>query len=138
MVGDKAILRSEIEENVKMWLANGQKFEGDPYCVVGEELAVQQLFLHQAMLDSVEVNDSYVMQSVDMKIEEYIQGIGSREKMEEYFRKSSTEIREEMMIGVRNQMIIQQMQSKLTENIHPTPAEVPVIHKGKYRHFKFI
>ena len=44
--------------------------------------------------------------------------------MEEYFRKTSTEIREEMMTGVRNQMIIQQMQSKLTEKIAPTPAEV--------------
>ena len=63
VVGDKAILRSEIEENVKHWIANGQKFEGDPYCVVGEELAVQQLFLHQAALDSVEVNESFVMQS---------------------------------------------------------------------------
>jgi peptidyl-prolyl cis-trans isomerase SurA len=44
--------------------------------------------------------------------------------MEEYFRKTSSEIREEMMTMVRNQMIIQQMQSKLTENIQPTPAEV--------------
>jgi peptidyl-prolyl cis-trans isomerase SurA len=44
--------------------------------------------------------------------------------MEEYFRKSSSEIREEMMTMVRNQMIIQQMQSKLTEGISPTPAEV--------------
>jgi peptidyl-prolyl cis-trans isomerase SurA len=44
--------------------------------------------------------------------------------MEEYFRKTSTEIREEMMTMVRNQMIIQQMQSKLTEKINPTPAEV--------------
>jgi peptidyl-prolyl cis-trans isomerase SurA len=54
----------------------------------------------------------------------YISQIGSKEKMEEYFRKSSSEIREEMMTMVRNQMIIQQMQSKLTENISPTPAEV--------------
>jgi peptidyl-prolyl cis-trans isomerase SurA len=44
--------------------------------------------------------------------------------MEEYFRKTSSEIREEMMTSVRNQMIIQQMQSKLTEKIDPTPAEV--------------
>ena len=58
VVGDKAILRSEIEEAVQMWMANDMKFNGDPYCVVGEELAVQQLFLHQAELDSVEVNDS--------------------------------------------------------------------------------
>ena len=44
--------------------------------------------------------------------------------MEEYFRKTSSEIREEMMTSVRNQMIIQQMQSKLTADIKPTPAEI--------------
>ena len=54
----------------------------------------------------------------------YISQIGSKEKMEEYFRKTSSEIREEMMTMVRNQMIIQQMQAKLTENINPTPAEI--------------
>jgi peptidyl-prolyl cis-trans isomerase SurA len=44
--------------------------------------------------------------------------------MEEYFRKTSSEIREEMMTMARNQMIIQQMQAKLTENISSTPAEI--------------
>ena len=44
--------------------------------------------------------------------------------MEEYFRKTSSEIREELMNTIRNQMIIQQMQNKLTENIKPTPAEI--------------
>ena len=55
VVGDKAILRSDIENTMKYWIMNGQKFYGDPYTVVGEDLAVQQLFLHQAALDSVEV-----------------------------------------------------------------------------------
>ena len=59
-----------------------------------------------------------------MRMNYYISQIGSKEKMEEYFRKTSSEIREEMMTSVRNQMIIQQMQSKLTEDIQPTPAEV--------------
>ena len=48
VVGDKAILRSDIEESIRYWLSTGRKFEGDPYCVVGEDLAIQQLFLHQA------------------------------------------------------------------------------------------
>ena len=47
VVGDKAILRSDIEEAIQYWLSNDRKFESDPYCVVGEDLAVQQLFLQQ-------------------------------------------------------------------------------------------
>jgi len=124
VVGDEAILRSEVEEERLRAQYEGQQIKGDPYCVIPEQLAIQKLFLHQAEIDSVEANESSVSHQVDMRINYYINQIGSKEKMEEYFRKTSTEIREEMMTTVRNQMIIQQMQSKLTEKIKPTPADI--------------
>ncbi len=124
IVGDEAILRSEVEEERLRAQYEGTQIPGDPYCVIPEQLAVQKLFLHQAELDSIEANESSVSHQVDMRLNYYINQIGSKEKMEEYFRKTTTEIREEMMTTVRNQMIIQQMQSKLTQNIKPTPAEI--------------
>jgi peptidyl-prolyl cis-trans isomerase SurA len=129
-VGDEAILRSEVEDERLRAQYEGTPIAGDPYCVIPEQLAVQKLFLHQAELDSIEVSESTVSAQVDMRINYYISQIGSKEKMEEYFRKTSSEIREEMMTSVRNQMIIQQMQSKLTENIAPTPAEVRRFYNG--------
>ena len=124
IVGEEAILRSEVEEERLRAQYEGQPIPGDPYCVIPEQLAIQKLFLHQAELDSIEANESSISSQVDMRMNYYISQIGSKEKMEEYFRKTSSEIREEMMTSVRNQMIIQQMQSKLTEGIQPTPAEV--------------
>lgn len=124
IVGEEAILRSEVEEERLRAQYEGTPISGDPYCVIPEQLAIQKLFLHQAELDSIVVNESSVSSQVDMRMDYYISQIGSKEKMEEYFNKTSSEIREEMMTGVRNQMTIQQMQSKLTENIAPTPAEV--------------
>ena len=124
VVGDEAILRSEVEEERLRAQYEGQPIHGDPYCVIPEQLAIQKLFLHQAELDSVEANESSVSHQVDMRLNYYINQIGSKEKMEEYFRKTSSEIREEMMTTVRNQMIIQQMQAKLTQDIKPTPAEI--------------
>ena len=124
VVGDEAILRSEVEEERLRAQYEGQQISGDPYCVIPEQLAIQKLFLHQAIIDSVEANESSVSHQVDMRLNYYINQIGSKEKMEEYFRKSSSDIREEMMTTVRNQMIIQQMQAKLTENIKPTPADI--------------
>lgn len=124
IVGDDAILRSEVEEERLRAQYEGQPIPGDPYCVIPEQLAVQKLFLHQAELDSVEVSESTVSHQVDMRMNYYISQIGSKEKMEEYFRKPSSEIREEMMKSVRNQMTIQQMQQKLTSHIKPTPAEI--------------
>ena len=124
VVGDEAILRSEVEEERLRAQYEGTPIPGDPYCVIPEQLAVQKLFLHQAIIDSVEANESSVSHQVDMRMNYYINQIGSKEKMEEYFRKTSSEIREEMMTAVRNQMIIQQMQQKLTADIKPTPAEI--------------
>ena len=124
VVGDEAILRSEVEEERLRAQYEGQTINGDPYCVIPEQLAVQKLFLHQAIIDSVEANESSVSHQVDMRMNYYINQIGSKEKMEEYFRKTSSEIREEMMTTVRNQMIIQQMQQKLTADIKPTPSDI--------------
>ncbi|MBR3408972.1 MAG: peptidylprolyl isomerase [Paludibacteraceae bacterium] len=129
IVGDEAILRSEVEEERLRAEYEGQELKGDPYCIIPEQIAIQKLFLHQAELDSITVNESTVSHQVDMRINYYISQIGSKEKMEEYFRKTMSEIREEMMTAVRNQMIIQQMQSKLTENIKPTPAEIRRFYK---------
>ena len=94
IVGDEAILKSDVEEERLNAQYNGVKFEGDPYCVIPEQIAIQKLYLHQAAIDSVEVTDSEVMQQVEWQINNIIRQIGSKEKMEEYFNKTYTQIRE--------------------------------------------
>jgi len=124
IVGDEAILRSEVEEQKIRAQYEGMQFQGDPYCAIPEQIAIQKLYLHQAQLDSIEVNESTVMNNVDMRMNYFISQIGSKEKMEEYFGKNIVAIREEQREVVRDQMIIQQMQEKLVENIKSTPADV--------------
>ena len=60
VVGEEAILRSEVEEERLRAQYEGQPIAGDPYCVIPEQLAIQKLFLHQAELDSIEVSESTV------------------------------------------------------------------------------
>ena len=124
IVGDEAILRSDIEEQRLRAQYEGMEIKGDPYCVIPEQLAVQKLFLHQAELDSIEASESTVNSQVEMRMNYFMSQIGSKEKMEEYFRKPITEIREDMREMVRNQMLIQQMQQKLVGDIKATPAEI--------------
>lgn len=124
VVGDEAILKSDVEEARIYFMASGQKMEGDPYCVIPEQLAIQKLFLHQAELDSIEVTDAEVIRSVDAEIDARINQIGSREKMEEYFDKTTTQIREQLRETVRDRMLVEQVQKKLFGNIQMTPAEV--------------
>ncbi|WP_321333567.1 peptidylprolyl isomerase [uncultured Bacteroides sp.] len=124
VVGDEAILKSDVEEARMNAQYEGRKFDGDPYCVIPEELAVQKLFLHQAALDSIEVSETEVIQRVEMMTNQYIQMIGSKEKMEEYFNKTATQIRETMRENVRDGLTVQKMQQKLIGDIKVTPAEV--------------
>ena len=72
VVGDEAILKSEVEEARMSAVYEGRKFDRDPYCVIPEEIAVQKLFLHQAALDSIEVSESEVIQRVDYMTNMYI------------------------------------------------------------------
>ncbi len=124
VVGDEAILKSEVEEARLSALYEGRRFNGDPYCIIPEELAVQKLFLHQAALDSIEVSEAEVIQRVDQMTEQYIQAIGSREKLEEYFNKTSSQIREILRENARTGLTVQRMQQKLAGEVKVTPAEV--------------
>ncbi len=128
VVGDEAILKSEVEEARLSALYEGRRIDGDPYCVIPEEIAIQKLFLHQAKLDSIEVSDPEVIQRVDYMTNQWIQMLGSREKMEEYFfeqqNKTPSQIRETMRENAREGLTVQKMQQKLVGDIKVTPSEV--------------
>lgn len=124
VVGDEAILRSEVEEQRKQMLYQGQKIDGDPYAVIPEQMAIQKLFLNQAIIDSIEVSDDQVEQQVDAQMSMFIAQIGSKEKLEEYMDKSIGELRTEWRTNMKNQGIVQQMQQKLTEDISVSPSQV--------------
>jgi len=123
-VGDESILRSEVEEQKIRAQYDGTPIQGDPYCVIPEQIAIQKLYLHQASIDSLTVNESSVSNQIESRINYFISQIGSKEKMEEYFRKSTSELRESLREMIRNQQLIQQMQQKLVAHIKSTPADV--------------
>ena len=124
IVGDDAILRSEVEEQRVRMQFEGTKMEGDPNCVIPEEIAIQKLLLHQAKIDSISESPSSVSAQVDQRINYFISQIGSREKMEEYFGKTSFELREELREIVGQQMVAQRIQQKIIGDVRVTPSEV--------------
>ena len=123
-VGDEAILKSDVESERLNAQYEGRKFEGDPYCIIPEQLAIQKLFLHQAELDSIEVSEQEVLGQLERQVNWYIDQIGSKEKMEEYFNKTSTQIREMLRENIRNGLIVQRMQQQIMGDIKIVPADV--------------
>ncbi|MBO4674342.1 MAG: peptidylprolyl isomerase [Bacteroidaceae bacterium] len=124
VVGDEAILRSDVENARMEMIQMGEKWEGDPYCVIPEQLAVQKLFLHQAAIDSIEVSDADVFQQVDDDLQRQIMNAGSKEKIEEYLGKTMSQIREMMFNNYKDRMIVSDVQRNLVKGIKVTPAQV--------------
>ncbi len=125
VVGDEAILKSEVEEYRKDILMQNQRIEGDPYCFIPEQLAIHKLFLDQAKLDSIEVQQSNVNRELEYTINNYISSIGSVERLEEYFGKSIASIREDLREQIREQQLIQGgVQQKHFGNIQLAPSEI--------------
>jgi len=124
VVGDEAILKSDVEVTRLQSEADGIKFVGDPDCSIPEQIAVQKLFLHQAAIDSVEVSESEVMQGIDDQINYWVSMIGSREKLEEYRKQSITQMRQQMHDDFKNRQLIQKMKQELVKDIKVSPAQV--------------
>lgn len=124
VIGDQPIWKSEIEEAYQQLKYEPEQIQGDPYCVIPEQLALEKLYLHQADIDTVEVQDGMVAQQVDAQLNYYVNNLGSREKVEQYFHKSYPQMREQLMDMARNRSRIQQVQRNLTENITATPTQI--------------
>ncbi len=124
VVGDDAILRSEVETQRLYMQNDGYHFDGDPYCVIPEQMAVQKLFLTQAKLDSIEVNENQVIQSVDRWMSYAVNQMGSKEKLEEYYGKKFSQIKDERKDMVREQQIVEEMRRKLIGEVKLTPSEI--------------
>ena len=125
VVGDEAILKSDVESERLNAQYEGRKFDGDPYRIIPEQLAVQKLFLHQAAIDSIEVSEQEVIGQVERRTNWLIEQVGgSKEKLEEYYNKTSTQILEMLRENIRDGLTVQKMQQHIVGEIKITPAEV--------------
>ena len=124
VVGDEAILKSDVEEARLQAEQEGAKWNGDPDCVIPEQIAVQKLFLHQAAIDSIEVTESEIMQEVEAQISYWTQMVGSKEKLEEYKKQSIAQMRNELHDTMRDRKMAEEMRKELVKDIAVTPAEV--------------
>ena len=115
VVGDEAILKSDVEAMRIQAQQEGVRWKGDP---------VQKLYLHQAAIDSIEVTEAEITQGIEQQIEYMISVIGSREKLEEYHKKNMTQIRNELRESYRERQMVQEMQRHLVKDISVTPADV--------------
>jgi len=125
VVGDEAILKSDIETMRAQAQMEGIRFKGNPDCAIPEQIAVQKLFLNQAAIDSIEVTEADINTVIDQQINYWLQMVdGSREKLEEYKKMTIAQMRQSMHDDVRDRKMVEEMKAKIVEDVTVTPSDV--------------
>lgn len=124
IVGDEIVLKSELEEAKMQYRQEGIVLPGNQDCFVLGSLLTEKVFLHQAKLDTIEVNDAMIEGELNRRIAMFSQQIGSEQALEEYFGKSIKEIKNDFRDPMRNQMIVQEVQNQITMDVNVTPSDV--------------
>ncbi|TAH41478.1 MAG: peptidylprolyl isomerase [Bacteroidetes bacterium] len=124
VVGSKIILQSDIEKQHVQYIAQGAEDNSQTKCLIFDQLLLQKLLLNQAEIDSVTVSESQVDGELDRRMRFYIKQIGSEEKLEEYFHTTIRELKAELRDMIREQLLVQSMQSTITKDVVATPSNV--------------
>ena len=121
-MGDEIVLLSDLLKQEQQYR---QQYAQDlSSCDIVEQFLIEKLLLHQAKVDSLEVSDQQVESELDLRIRYFVNQFGSREKLEEFYQKSIVEIKNDFRKLLKDQLLIRQMQSKITGGIKITPADV--------------
>ena len=125
VVGANYVLQSDIEAQYMQFRMQGGITDARATrCQILEDLLFQKLLLNQAELDSVQITDDQVEQTMDARFRYYLQQFGSQEKLEQYYKKSMLQLREEFKTPVREQLMVDEVQQKLVTDLKVTPSEV--------------
>ena len=121
VVGNKIIKKSDIETQYLQIKAEGNEVDK---CHILEVMLRMKLMVNQAAIDSIEVTDSQVEQELNQRLSAFISQAGSQKAVEDYFKKSILEMKDDMRSEIRDNMISQRMEDEIAGDIKITPSEV--------------
>ncbi|MCL2416759.1 MAG: peptidylprolyl isomerase [Bacteroidales bacterium] len=124
VVGNRIVKHSDVETQLNHMRMQGETVTDYSYCQVLEQLMIDRLFQHQADLDSIIIPESLIEEELDRRIRFFIQQIGSRERLEEFYGKPIIAIKEEFRDMITAQMVSREMAATITRDVRVTPSEV--------------
>lgn len=125
VIGDEMIAISDLESEVRIMMAQGYASDRNVRCEILEQMMISKLFLMQARLDSLSVNNDMVDASLQERLDNVRSSLGGDENVENYFKKPLYKLRDEWRKALMDQSLIQQMQSNVASSIPDlTPYDV--------------
>ncbi|WP_128544034.1 peptidylprolyl isomerase [Larkinella soli] len=116
------VLKSDLEQAKQSYVQQNQTPPAD--CQLLESLVVQKMLLAKAEIDSVTVEDKMVENQMDSRMSYMIQQFGSEKNLVEAYGKSIESLKSELRQEVKEQMLGQRMQTKITDDVKVSPSEV--------------
>lgn len=128
-IGENIILLSDIEAQKLQAINSGVTLTPEADCRILEDLMFQNLLLNQAELDSIVITDAQVDAEMENRIRVIEQQIGGRQKMEDYYGKTITQIKIEFRPLIKKRLLAEEMQRQITQNVAVTPKEIEAFFK---------
>lgn len=130
VVGSGIILQSDIELKYATYVAQGMPTNNAFKCNILQQLVSQKLLAQQAIIDSVDVKEDEVDNSVDRRMREMIQRAGGQDRLEQFLGRSVIQYKDEIRPDIKEGLIAQKMQQKITTNVNTTPQDVKKFFDG--------
>lgn len=126
VVGDNIVLQSDVDMQYSQYVAQGNPHNEEVKCFILQQLLTQKLLAQQAVVDSVdkEVKRSMVDDEIDRRMRTMIMRAGGEDRLEEFLGRPLLQYKEQIRPDIREQLIAQRMQSKITEKVSLTPQEI--------------
>jgi len=124
VVGDNIILQSEIDQQYAQHLIQGNKPDENVKCYFLQSMLSQKLLSKQAAIDSITVEEDEIDGEVDRRMRTMISRAGGEQRLEEFLGRSVIQYKDEIRPDIREQLVAQRMQGKITEKVEVTPLDV--------------
>ena len=126
-VGDKFILRSDIDNSIADYKRQAQGQEGvtiPSVCQIMEGQLIRKALVLQAEKDSIIVTEDEIQNAIDSRIRQFLQQFGSKEVLEEVAGRSIFQLKDDFKILIKEQKLADEMQQKIVDKVKITPTEV--------------
>ncbi len=125
IVGGETILLSDVEAEVQQMRASGAGSDRDLRCEILENMLDAKIFLMQARIDSLTVNNDMVQGNLSQRIDWFRTQLGGDEEMEKYFGKPLYKLRQEWQKALEEQSLTEQERMEIANKMpEVTPYDV--------------
>lgn len=124
VLGNNIILLSDLNQQYAQYLNSGNPDDEKVKCYILQQMLAQKLLKQQAEIDSVVVEEAQVDEEVEKRMRYQIQKAGGQERLEQFLNRSVLQYKDEIRPDIKEQLISNKMQQKITQDVNITPIEV--------------